>query len=344
MKAVVFHEYGDLDVLQYQDIEPPPLGPNDVLVRVRATALNYYDVMTRAGSYRPNEKLPHILGGDVAGEVAQVGTAVTHLAPGDPVVVYAAMGCGHCEQCLVGEVNCCVDYRYLGAHVWGGYAQYVRVPEGNLVPLYQGTSFEEAAAFNITFLTSWHMLVTRAGLRGGEDLLVLSAASGIGVAAVQIGRLMGCRVIACVGSADKVERMQALGADHVIDTSREDFREAALALTAKRGVDVVFEHTGRETWDRAVRSLTRMGRLVTCGGTTGYEVTTDVGYIFHKQLTILGSNHGTKRELHTLVKLLEAGKLRPIVDRVLPLREARQGHRLLEERRVFGKILLVPED
>lgn len=344
MKAVVFHEYGDVGVLQYQDIEPPPLGPNDVLVRVRATALNYYDVMTRAGSYRPNEKLPHILGGDVAGEVAQVGTAVTRLAPGDPVVVYAALGCGHCEQCLIGEVNCCVDYRYVGAHVWGGYAQYVRVPESNLVPLYQGTSFEEAAAFNITFLTSWHMLVTRAAIRAGEDLLVLSAASGIGVAAVQIGRLMGCRVIACVGSADKIERMEALGADHVIDTSRQDFREAVMTLTAKRGVDVVFEHTGRETWDRAVRSLTRMGRLVTCGGTTGYEVTTDVSYIFHKQLTILGSNHGTKRELHTLVKLLEAGKLRPIVDRVLPLREARQGHLMLEERRVFGKVLLVPED
>lgn len=343
MKAVVFHEYGGIGVLRYEDIETPKLGPRDVLVKVRATALNYYDVMTRAGTYRPNERLPHILGGDIAGDVAEVGSEVTHLKPQDPVVVYAALGCGHCEQCLVGEPNCCVDYRYVGAHVWGGYAQYVKVPEENLVPLYQGMSYEAAAACNITFLTSWHMLVTRANLRSGEDLLVLSAASGIGVAAVQIGRLMGCRVIACVGSDDKFSRLRELGADVLINYRTDDFYQEVMKVTGKRGVDVVFENTGTETWDRAVRSLTRMGRLVTCGGTSGYQVTTDVNYIFHKQLSIIGSNHGTKRELQTLVKLLEAGKLRPVVDRVLPLTEAQEGHRILEGRKVFGKVVLVPE-
>lgn len=343
MQAVLFHQYGDVDVLRYEEIDTPKLGPTEVLVGVRATALNYYDVMTRSGAYRPNEGFPHILGGDIAGDVAEVGSNVTRFKPRDPVVIYAALGCGHCEQCLIGEVNCCVDYRYIGAHVWGGYAQYVKVPERNLVPFYQGTSYEEAAAFNITFLTSWHMLVTRASIRAGEDLLVLSAASGIGVAAVQIGKLIGCRIIACVGSDDKMERVRELGADIVINYSAHDFHEEVMKITGKRGVDVVFENTGTETWDRAVRSLTRMGRLVTCGGTSGYEVTTNVAHIFHKQLTILGSNHGTKRELQTLIKLLEAGKLRSIVDKVLPLREARDGHRILEQRKVFGKVVLVPE-
>lgn len=343
MKAALFHEYGDIDVLRYEEVETPRPGPTEVLVKVRATALNYYELLARAGAYKPNPSFPHILGGDIAGDVAEVGPGVTAFKTGDPVVVYAALGCGRCEQCVIGEVNGCVDYRYVGAHVWGGYAQYVRLPEWNLVSFYLGVSYEEAAAFNMTFLTSWHMLVTRANIRAGEDVLVLAAASGIGVAAVQIAKLMGCRVIACVGSDAKAERVRELGADLVINYTTQDFYREVMAITAKRGVDVVFENTGKETWDRAVRSLTRMGRLVTCGGTSGYEVTTNVAHIFHKQLTLLGSNHGTKRELQTLVKLLEARKLRPVVDRVLPLQEAREAHRLLQARQVFGKVVLVPE-
>ncbi|MFQ5830344.1 MAG: zinc-binding dehydrogenase [Candidatus Methylomirabilia bacterium] len=344
MKAALFHRYGDIDVLQYEGIDTPKPGPTEVLVKVRATALNYFDLLARSGAYKPNKSFPHILGGDIAGDVAEVGSEVTHVRPGDAVVVYAALGCGRCEQCVVGEVNCCAfDYRYVGAHLWGGYAEYVKLPAWNLVPLYEGASYEEAAAFNMAFLTSWHMLATRAKIRAGEDVLILAAGSGIGVAAVQIARLMGCRVFACVGSDGKAGRVRDLGADIVINYTKQDFRQEVMTITRKRGVDVVFEHTGKDTWDRAVRSLTRMGRLVTCGATSGYEATTNLVYIFHKQLTVLGSNHGTKRELQTLIKLLGAGKLRPIVDRVLPLKEAREGHRILQDRKVFGKVVLVPE-
>lgn len=343
MKAALFHTYGDTDVLQYEEIDTPQPGSHEVLIKVRATALNYYDLLARSGDYKPNKSFPHILGGDIAGDVAEVGSEVTRFKPGDPVVIYAALGCGRCEQCLIGEVNCCVRYRYVGAHVWGGYAQYVKVPEWNLISLCEGVSYEAGAAFNMAFLTSWHMLVTRANIRAGEDVLILAAASGIGVAAVQIAKLMGCRVFACVGSEEKARRVLELGADIVINYATQDFRREVMSITRKRGVDVVFENTGKETWDQAVRSLTRMGRLVTSGGTSGYDVTANVAYIFHKQLTLLGSNHGTKRELQTLIKLLEAKKLWPIVDRVIPLSEAREGHRLLQDRKVFGKVVLLPK-
>jgi NADPH:quinone reductase-like Zn-dependent oxidoreductase len=342
VKAAVFHEYGPPDVLKYEDIEPLPVGPRDVKVKVRATALNFYDVLARQGHYKPNERWPHVLGGDISGDVVEVGREVTSVEVGQPVVVYAAVGCGVCEICLKGEPNCCVRYRYFGAHLWGGYAQFCVVPEFNVVPLYKGMSYAEAASINMTFLTSWHMLVTRADIRAGEDILVHAAGSGVGVAAVQIAKLMGLRVFGTAGTDEKCEKALDLGADHMINYRTHDFHEEIMRLTGKRGVDVVFEHVGKDTWDRSVRSLVRMGRLVTCGGSSGYEVTTSVAYIFHKQLTIIGSNHGTKNELAAIVKCLEAGKLRPVIDRVMPLRDAARAHQMLEQREGFGKLVLEP--
>lgn len=342
MKAMLFHQYGDIDVLRYEDVKTPEPGPTEAVVKVRATGMNFADLMVRAGSYRPNPGFPHILGVDIAGEVAEVGDDVSGWQRGQRVVIYASVGCRKCEPCAIGEINGCVDYRYFGSHLWGGYAEYVKVPAGNLVSLPASVSFEEAAAGNSSFVTAWHMLVTRAAIRPSEDVLVLAAASGIGVPAIQICKLMGCRVFACVGSDEKAARVRELGADFVINYTKQDFYEQVMALTHKRGVDVVFENTGKDTWDRSVRSLTRSGRLVTCGGTSGYEVTTSVAQIFHKQLTLLGSNHGPKRELERIVKMLEAGRLKPIVGRTLPLKDAREGHRILKDRENFGKLVLVP--
>lgn len=342
MKAALYREYGPPEVLKYEDVDPKPVGPYDAMIKVRATSVNWFDIIGRKGEYRPNLGFPHIPGGDIAGEVIEVGSEVTNVKVGDPVVVYATVGCGHCESCLVGEPNCCLNYKYYGSALWGGYAQYWTGRAQNLVPLYKGMDFAQAAATNITFLTSWHML-ERANIKPGEDILVHAAGSGIGVAAVQIAKLAGLRVFGTASSDEKCEQGLKLGADYMINYKKQNFREEIRRLTGKRGVDVVFEHIGADVWDDSIRSLTRFGRLVTCGGSSGYDITTNVAHIFHKQLTIVGSNHGTMKELATIVKLLEAGKLKPVIGCKMPLQEAAEAHRLAEARSVFGKIILEPE-
>ena len=344
MWASVFHEYGGLEKLRYERIPRPAVGRDDVLIQVRATGVNAFDIMVREGSYKPNKTFPHILGEDIAGVVAGVGPEVREpFRPGQRVFVYAAVGCGRCEMCLAGSPNVCVHYQYFGAHLPGGYAQYVTVPSFNVVSMPDTISFEEGAAFVLNFLTSWHELVTRAQVRPGETVLVLAAGSGIGIAAIQILKLVGCRVIATASTEDKLRRAKALGADDLINYREQDFQKEVMRLTGKRGVDVVFENVGSTTWDQSVRSLTRGGRLVTCGGTAGYDVTMNVAHVFHKELIIIGSNHGTKRELLAMLPLLAAGKLRPIVDKVFPLKDARAAHEYIQDRRVFGKVVLVPE-
>jgi NADPH:quinone reductase-like Zn-dependent oxidoreductase len=342
MKAALYREYGPPEVLKYEDVDPLPVGPYDAMIKVGATSVNWFDIIGRKGEYRPNLGFPHIPGGDIAGEVVEVGSEVENVKPGDKVVVYATVGCGHCEPCLRGEPNCCRFYKYYGSALWGGYAQYWTGRAANLVPLYKGMDFAQAAATNITFLTSWHML-HRAGIEAGEDILIHAAGSGIGVAAVQIAKLAGLRVIGTASSDEKCQRALEIGADHMINYKTHNFREEVRRLTDKRGVDVVFEHIGASVWDDSIRSLTRFGRLVTCGGSSGYDITTNVAHIFHKQLTVVGSNHGTMKELGTIVKLLEAGKLKPVIGEKLPLQEAAEAHRLAEARTVFGKIILEPE-
>ncbi len=344
MWANVFHEYGGLDVLRYEQVPRPPVGRDDVLIAIRATGVNAFDLMVREGRYRPNKTFPHILGEDIAGIVTEVGSEVREpLRVGQRVFVYAAVGCGRCQMCLAGSPNVCVQYQYFGAHLPGGYAQYVVVPAFNAVPMPDGISFEEGAAFVLNFLTSWHMLVTRAQVRPGETVLVLAAGSGIGIAALQILKLAGARAIATASTDEKLQRAHALGADALINYREQDFQKEVMRLTGKRGVDVVFEHVGSTTWEQSVRSLSRGGRLVTCGGTAGYDVTMNVAHVFHKELTLIGSNHGTKPELLAMLPLLAAGKLRPVVDRVFPLKDARAAHEYIQDRRVFGKVVLVPE-
>ncbi len=345
MKAVVFYEYGPIEVLKHGDVPTPRPSAGEVLMRVRATAVNQSDLMARSGHpYRPNKSFPHILGADIAGEVAEVAPGVEDVKVGASVVAFGTLCCGRCEFCLAGDTNICLRRQYLGAHVWGGYAQYMKLPATNAVPFDPAkVSWEAAATLSQAYLTAWHMLVTRAGLKPGEDVLIHAAGSGLGMAGLQIAKSIEARVIATAGSEEKCERARQMGADHAINYRKQDFAEEVRRLTGKRGVDVVFEHIGQETWDGSVRSLARRGRLVTCGGTSGYDVTTNAAQIFHKELTLIGSNYGTPNEFRTLVRLLERGVFSPVVQEMMPLQEAPRAQRILEERKAFGKLVLIPE-
>jgi NADPH:quinone reductase-like Zn-dependent oxidoreductase len=342
MKAVAMRAHGGPEVLRLEELPDLAPGPGQVVVRVRAVALNHLDIWVRQGW--PGLKLawPHVLGADVAGEVLAVGPGAGGARPGDEVVLNPGVSCGRCRACLSGADNQCRDYSILGEHVSGGYAEQVVVPAQNLLPKPRNLGFEQAAAVPLVFLTAWHALVARAGVRPGETLLVHAAGSGVGSAAVQIGKLLGARVIATAGSDEKVEKALALGADHGVNYEKEDFLQAAKRLTDKRGVDVVFEHTGKSTWEKSLLATALGGRVVTVGATTGYDPLTDLRHVFYRQLSVLGSTMGSKGELFEVLKLVEQGRLRPVVDRVLPLAEAAQAQGLLSNRAQFGKVVLRP--
>jgi NADPH:quinone reductase-like Zn-dependent oxidoreductase len=340
MKAIVIPQHGGPDVLRYTDIAQPQPGPAEVLVRVRACALNHLDLWVRRGMPAVQFTLPIVPGSDIAGEVAAVGEMAKRVRVGDKVVLAPGVSCGQCAACSAGNDNQCRRYSLFGYGFNGGCAEYVAAPEVNIFPMPPGVSFEEAAAVPLVFLTAWHMLVTRAQLQAGEDLLVLGAGSGIGSAAIQIAKLIGARVIATAGSAAKLAKARELGADDLVDHSSQKIADEARRLTARRGVDVVFEHVGVATWEQSVMSLATGGRLVTCGATTGAAAQLDLRYLFARQLSLLGSFMGSRGELFTVLKLIGEKKLRPVVDRVFPLVEARQGHEYLERREQFGKVVL----
>lgn len=338
MKAARFHDHGDPDVLVYEDAPDPIPGPGDALVRVRACALNHLDLAQRRGIERVRIPMPHISGADVAGEV--VGSPQPEFGPGRRVLVQPGLSCGRCGACLDGRDNECPRYDVLGYQSEGGYAELVRVPVQNLVAIPDAIDFVDAAAFPLTFLTAWHMLMTRARLRRGEDVLVLGAGSGVGQAAIQIARLHGARVFATAGGADKLARARELGAAEAIDPYTEDVPGAVRGFTHGRGVDIVVEHVGQATWERSLRSLARGGRLVTCGATTGHDGRVDLRFLFSRQYSILGSYMGTKAELLRAATFFFAGALRPVIDRTFPLADAADAHRRLEQGAQFGKIVL----
>jgi len=339
MKAVRFHQHGGPEVLRYEDTPDPTLNPGEVLVRVRACALNRLDVWERIGLPGVKIPMPHISGSDVAGEVA--AAMASDVVVGQRVMLQAGMSCGRCQACLSGRDNECARYEVLGyLNHAGGYAEFVRVPAQNLVPLPDDIDFIRAAAFPLTFVTAWHMLMTRARLRRGEDVLVLAAGSGVGQAAIQIARLHGARVFATAGSEQKLERARALGAAEVIHHHKQDIADEIRRLTNRRGVDVVIEHVGEATWARSVRSLARGGRLVTCGATTGANGGIDLRVLFAKQLTLLGSYMGTKGELLEAARFFFTGQLTPVVDRTYPLADAAAAQMRLERSEQFGKIVL----
>jgi len=341
MKAVRFHEHGGPEVLRYEDAPDPVAGPGEVLVRVRACALNYLDIWERRGLPRVTFPMPHISGSDVAGEIVATPIDAPGLSAGTRVMLQPGISCGRCIECLSGRDNQCANYESLGYRNHpGGYAEYITVPIQNVIPIPDSIDFTRAAAFPLTFLTAWHMLVTRAGLQRGNDVLVLAAGSGVGQAAIQIANLQGARVFATAGSEEKLERARKLGVHAAINHHTADVAAEVLRLTGRRGVDVVFEHVGEATWSKSMRSLARGGRLVTCGATTGAQVGLDVQALFAKQLSVLGSYVGTKGELLQIAPLFFAGKLDPVIDRTFPLAQAAEAQRRLESSEHFGKIVL----
>jgi NADPH:quinone reductase-like Zn-dependent oxidoreductase len=342
MKAIIFNEHGGPEVLQLSAVPEPSIKPNEVLVEVRACALNHLDVWVRGGLPGIKIPLPHILGNDVAGVVNAVGELVTWVKPGDEVMLQPGVSCGHCVECLRGRDNMCPEYDILGQRRDGGYAELIAVPGVNVIPKPKSLSWEEAAALPLVTLTAWHMLVTQAKVQPGEDVLIHAAGSGVGSLGIQIAKLFGARVIATAGSDEKLARARELGADATINYTREDWPKELKRLTDRAGVDVVFEHTGAETWPGSILSLKRGGRLVTCGATSGFDAKTDLRHVFYRHLTILGSMMGSKAELLEALKFVESGRIRAVVDRSLPLEEARRAHELMGDRAQFGKLVLVP--
>jgi NADPH:quinone reductase-like Zn-dependent oxidoreductase len=335
MHAIRFHEHGGPEVLRFEEVPDPTCGPGEALVRVRACALNHLDLFQRRGLQRVTIPLPHISGSDVAGDVV-AGDAEA----GQRVMLQPGLSCGRCAACLGGRDNECARYDILGYRTDGGYAEMVKVPVRNLVPIPPSVGYVEAAAFPLTFVTAWHMLVTRAGVRPGHDVLVLAAGSGVGQAAIQVAVLHGARVLATGGSPEKLEQARQLGAAEVIDHHTQDISAEVKRFTNRRGVDIVIEHVGHATWESSMRSLAPGGRLVTCGATSGPDVAIDLRFLFSHQLSVLGSYMGTKSELLTAARFFFAGRLKPVVDRTFPLSAAAEAQRHLEGERHFGKIVL----
>lgn len=345
MQAAVFGAPGGPDQLEYREVPRPVPGRGQVLVRVRTCGINGFDLLARSGRYATGQPKPHVLGGDVVGVVDSYGPGCVEPVPaGENVAVHWVISCGACEQCLRGYETTCLRYGYLGARYPGGYAQYLAVPERNIFALGRYTDLDAAAAFPMAFGTAWHMLVTRAALRPGESVLVQSVGSGIGVAAIQIAHLIGAEVIGSGGYDWKLDKAREMGVEKLINYNETGLYDEVMRLTDKRGVDVVFEHIGGDMFAQAVHSVTRNGRLVTCGGTASYDVSMNVAHIFHKQVSIIGSNSATRWEFEQTCRLLVDGRFQPVVDRTFPLSDASKAHAYLAERSGFGKVILRVED
>ena len=340
MKAVLFRAHGGPVNLSYEDLPTPTIDSDEVVIRVKACALNHLDIWVREGNPAYPMPLPHVPGSDVAGIVEQIGTQVDSVAVGQRVFVSPGISCWTCEQCLGGRDNMCRSYGLVGAMTHGGYAEYVKVPFRNVLPIPGNLSFEQAAAFPLVSVTASHMLFALAGLQHGETVLIMGAGSGVGMMAIQMAKLAGARVMTTVGSDDKIPKAVILGADAVINHTKEKVAERVKLLTEGRGVDVVIEHIGPEVWDTCLHSLGKGGRLVTCGATTGGDVTLNLRYVFSRQLTIKGSYMGTRAELVKAAELMGQGRLISVIDRTYPLQEARAAQEQMLSRKFFGKIVL----
>ncbi len=347
MKAIRFHSFGKADVLRYEDAPVPEIGPNDVLLRMKAAALNHLDLFVRSGERERNVPLPHIPRSDGSGVIESVGKSVTDRKPGERVLISPGLSCGMCAFCLDGRDNLCREFRVLGTKEDGTYAEYVRLPAVNVVPIPDGLDFAEAAAVPLVFLTAWHMLVTLAKVQQSETVLVHGAGSGVGSAAIQIAKHAGARVIATAGSDAKLAKAKGLGADELINYSSSDFVPEIKRLTERRGVDVVFEHVGGNVFEKSITILAKGGRLVTCGSTAEYFANLDLRYVFSRHQTIYGSWMGGKPELIKVMNFFDkksATRFQPVVDIAFPLAQAVQAHLRMEERRNFGKIVLTMEN
>jgi NADPH:quinone reductase-like Zn-dependent oxidoreductase len=338
MKAVRIHAFGGPEVLQYEDIADPKPRKDQVLVRIRACALNHLDLWIRKGIGKVT--LPHILGSDIAGEIVETGEYVTGFHSAQRVLLAPMLFCNRCSYCTAGRQDQCIEFTVLGNRVDGGNCELIAVPAVNVIRIPDRLDFNQAASVPLVFTTAWHMLVGRAGIRQGQTVLVLGAGSGVGIAAIQVAKLFHARVIATAGNENKLEKARQLGADHLIDHYKQKISDEVRKITNKEGVDIVIEHVGLATWDESVKSLKPGGTLVTCGATTGYNAALDLRFLFSRQLSILGSFMGTVGELHEVLGHIFAGRLKPVIDRAFSLKDIRAAHEYMEASQMFGKIVL----
>jgi NADPH:quinone reductase-like Zn-dependent oxidoreductase len=340
MKAVRLHEFGGPEVLRYEDVADPQPRKDQVLIRIKACALNHLDIWVRKGL--PGVNLPHILGSDIAGEIVEVGEYVTGFKAGQRVLLAPMHFCNRCAKCVAGLQNQCREFTVLGNGVDGGDCELIAVPAVNVIPIPDSLDFNQAASVPLVFLTAWHMLVGRAGIRLGQTVLVLGAGSGVGIAAIQIAKLFHARVITTAGDEKKLEKARSLGADHGIDHYKQKISQEVRRITDKEGVDIVVEHVGAATWDESIKSLKPGGTIVTCGATTGPSAAFDLRFVYSRQLNFLGSYMGTMGELYDVLGHVFAGRVRPVVDRTFSLRDIRAAHEHMEKSQMFGKIVLNP--
>ncbi len=343
MKALCFYEHGELDVLRYDDVPDPQPGPGQVLVRVRACALNHLDIWVRRGWPGLKLPMPHWCGADIAGEIAAPGEGVTGWEIGQRVVVDPGVSTTEDEYTRRGEDSVSPGYVIFGEQIRGGQAEYIAVPASNLMAMPDGWDFPEAAAPLLVSLTAWRMLIHRARLRAGESVLIIGAGGGVNSMAIQIAKLAGATVYALTSSGEKMERARALGADVVLNYREDpDWPKTIYKLTDRRGVDVVVDNVGRATLMQSMRVVARGGRIVIVGNTSGPDAQIDIRFIFGKQISLIGSTMGSHQDFRDVMNLIWAGKLKPVVDRVMPLSEGKRAFELMERGEQFGKIVLVP--
>ncbi len=342
MKAIVFHQHGGPEVLRYEDIPDPTPAAGEVLLEVKATSINHIDIFLRRGLPGIKIPFPKIAGSDASGIVREVGRGVVTPKAGDRVTINPGISCARCEFCTAGYGSQCLTFSIVGEHIDGAYAELLRIPAHIVQPIPDSMSFEDAAAAPLVFVTAWSMLIGKGSIRPGDDVLILAAGSGVGTAAIQIAKMAGCRVFVTASTDEKLERARQLGADVLINYRNVEFDKKIRELTDRRGVDLVVDYIGSDTWVRSLRSARRGGRILTCGATTGFDPKTDLRQIFYRQLQVLGSTMGSHREFLDVMKCIFRGQLKPVIDRVLPLTDVQLGHELIENRNVFGKIVLKP--
>ncbi|MFP8891513.1 zinc-binding dehydrogenase [Natrialbaceae archaeon A-CW2] len=343
MQAVTFTGHGGTDVIEYAEVPDPTVGPEDVLIDVKAGALNHLDVWTRRGLPGLDLEMPHIPGSDGAGVVVETGERVTRFEPGDRVALSAGVSCGECEFCRDGQAPLCVNYHVIGEHVPGIHAEYAAINQNNLVSVPASVDWTTAASSTLVFQTAWRMLIDRADISPGESVLVLGASGGVGHAALQIADYAGAEVFATGSSEDKLQYAEAHGADHVVNYEDENFADWVRAETGKRGVDVVVDYIGAGTWRDSIKSLAKGGRLVTCGGTAGPSPQTDIPRIFWNQLSILGSTMATPGQVDDVMALVWDGTFEPAIRAELPMSRTAEAHDYLEGREGFGKVVVRPD-
>lgn len=341
MKAILFHEHGGPEVLTYGDFPTPEPGPGEVQVRLRAAALNRVDLWVREGWPGLKLEYPHISGSDGAGEVSALGEGVSGLALGDRVVIDGNIGCGECPACLAGQDNLCENWHLLGETIRGTLAEYVVVPARNLLKLPEGFSYAQAAAASLVYLTAWHSLITRGHLRAGETVLIIGASGGVNTASIQIAKFAGAKVFVVGSNAEKLDLAASLGADVLIDRSKEEnWSKAVYLASGRRGVDVVVDNVGAATMALSLRCARKGGRILTVGNTSGPKLELDNRYIFGKHISIIGSTMGALADFRAVMKLVFDGALKPVVDREYPLSETAEAQKRLAEGKQLGKIVI----